>query len=80
MVVGLMLVDLIMNSESENVCVPLYWVSMFEVMVDMSLEVTIFDITSEYFLWLLVVSSDSVVVVDLEYLVEIPVEVFSDVE
>lgn len=80
MVVGLMLVDLIMNSESENVCVPLYWVSMFEVMVDMSLEVTIFDITTEYFLWLLVVSSDSVVVVDLEYLVEIPVEVFSDVE
>lgn len=80
MVVGLMLVDLIMNSESENVCVPLYWVSMFEVMVDMSLEVTIFDITTEYFLWLLVVSSDSVVVVDLEYLVEIPVEVFSDIE
>lgn len=80
MVVGLMLVDLIMNSESENVCVPMYWVSMFEVMVDMSLEVTIFDITTEYFLWLLVVSSDSVVVVDLEYLVEIPVEVFSDVE
>lgn len=29
MVVGLMLVDLIMNSESANVCVPLYWVSMF---------------------------------------------------
>lgn len=80
MVVGLMLVDLIMNSESANVCVPLYWVSMFEVMVDMSLEVTMFDITTEFFLWLLVVSSDSVVVLDLEYLVEIPVEVFSDVE
>lgn len=80
MVVGLMLVDLTMNSESANFCVPLYWVSMFEVMADMSLEVTMFDITPVCFLWLLVVSSDSVVVVDLKYLVEIPVEVSSDVE
>lgn len=80
MVVGLMLVDLTTNSESANVCVPLYWVFMFEVIVDMSLEVTMFDITPVCFLWLLVVSSDSVVVVDLEYLVEIPVEVSSDFE
>lgn len=68
-----------MDSESVNVRVPLCWVSVFEV-VDRSLEVTMFDVTTVYSLWLVAVSSDSVVVVDLEYLVEIAVEVSSEIE
>jgi hypothetical protein len=79
-VAGLMLVELTMDSESVNVCVPLCWVSVFEEVVDRSLEVTMFDVTTVCSLWLVAVCSDSVVVVDLEYLVEIPVEVSSDIE
>lgn len=80
MVAGLMLVELTMDSESVNVCVPLCWVSVFEEVVDRPLEVTTFDVTTVCSLWLVAVCSDSVVVVDLEYLVEIPVEVSSDIE
>lgn len=80
MVAGLMLVELTMDSESVNVCVPLCWVSVFEEVVDRSLEVTMFDVATVCSLWLVAVSSDSVVVVDLEYLVEISVEVSSDIE
>lgn len=79
MVAGLILVELTMDSKSVNVCVPLCWVSVFE-MVDRSLEVTMFDVTTVCSLWLVAVSSDSVVAVDFEYLVEIPVDVSSEIE
>lgn len=49
-------------------------------MADRSLEVTKSDVTTVCSLWLVASSSDSVVAVDLEYLVEIPVEVSSDIE
>lgn len=53
---------------------------MFEAVVDVSWEVTMFDVTTECPLWLAAVSSDSGVVVDLRSLVEIPMEVSSDVD
>lgn len=43
-------------------------------------EVTTFDVITRFPLWVATVSSDSVVVVGLGNLVEVPVEVPSDVE
>lgn len=80
MVAGLMLVESTMRSESVNVCVPLCSVSVFEEVVDRSFEVTMFDVTMVCSLWLFIVSLDSVVVVDLKYFVDIPVELSSDIE
>lgn len=79
-VAGFILIELTMDSESANVCVSLCWVFVFEEVADRSLEVTKFDVTTVCSLWLVASSSDAVVAVDLKFLMEISVEMSSDIE